>query len=58
MPTPEEMRRLASAAIKARRRKLIMNSLEIMLGDLVAMDGVAATKNVLETFINQLEMNK
>lgn len=55
--TPEEMRRLTKAAVKARRRKLIMNSLEIMLGDLVAMDGIAATKNVLEKFIEQMEMN-
>ena len=55
--TPEEMRRLTTNAIAQRRRKLIMNSLEIMLGDLVALDGVDATKNVLENFKQQLEMN-
>lgn len=55
--TPEEMRRLTAKAIKARRRKLIINSLEIMLGDLVAMDGVEATKDVLAKFVEQLEMN-
>lgn len=55
--TPEEMRRLTRAAVKARRRKLIMNSLEIMLGDLVAMDGIPATIEVLEKFKQQMEMN-
>lgn len=55
--TPEEMRRLTSQAVKARRRKLIMSSLEIMLGDLVAMDGVPATREVLTKFLEQLEMN-
>jgi hypothetical protein len=47
----------ARDAIKRRRRKLIVNSLEIMLGDLVAMDGVPATREVLTKFLEQLEMN-
>lgn len=47
----------ARDAIERRRRKLIMNSLEVMLGDLVAMDGVPATREVLTKFLQQLEMN-
>lgn len=47
----------AEKAVKRRRRKLIMNSLEIMLGDLVGMDGVPATREVVLKFLEQLEMN-
>lgn len=47
----------ARRAVKRRRRKLIMNSLEVMLGDLVEMDGVPATREVLIKFLEQLEMN-
>lgn len=50
--------KIARDAIKRRRRKLIMNSLEIMLGDLVAMDGIPATRDVLIRFLEQLEMNR
>lgn len=47
----------ARDALKRRRRKLIISSLEVMLGDLVAIDGIEATKEVLEKFMDQLEMN-
>lgn len=40
--------RAALCAIRRRRRKLILNALEIMLGDLVTMDGIPATKALLE----------
>lgn len=37
------------------RREKIIGLVEVLLGDLVALDGIEATKGVLQKFSDQLE---
>ena len=48
--------RAIQEALRRRRRKQIMNVLEICLGDLVAMDGIPAVRKVLAGFQEQLDL--
>lgn len=48
--------RIAQDAVRRRRRKLLISVLEVALGDLVAMDGVQATRKVIARFYDQLDL--
>lgn len=48
--------RAAQDAVRRRRRKLLISVLEVALGDLVAMDGVQATRKVIARFYDQLDL--
>lgn len=47
--------RLAQRVIAARRRRRLMDLLETVLEDLVALDGINATRQRLDQFREQLE---
>ena len=47
--------RIAQDAVKKRRRKLLISVLEVALGDLVALDGIQATRKVIVHFYDQLD---
>lgn len=47
--------RTAQDAVRRRRRKLLISVLEVALGDLVAMDGVQATRKLVVHFYDQLD---
>jgi hypothetical protein len=49
-----ELERAAENAVKARRRKLLMNTIEIALGELVAMEGIPGTREIVLRFARQL----
>lgn len=48
--------RIAQDAVARRRRKLLISVLEVALGDLVALDGVQATRKVIAKFYDQLDL--
>lgn len=47
--------RIAEEAVKRRRRKLLISVLEVALGDLVAMDGIEQTRQIIRRFAEQLD---
>jgi hypothetical protein len=47
--------RAAREAVRKRRRRLLINVLEVALGDLVELDGIEATKRAIDKFRQQLE---
>ena len=47
--------RIAREAVKKRRRKLLVSVLEVALGDLVALDGIEATRETIQKFNEQLD---
>lgn len=48
--------RIAREAVRRRRRKLLISVLEVALGDLVALDGIQATRRVIARFYDQLDL--
>lgn len=50
-----ELDRLAQRVIAARRRRRLMDILETVLEDLVALDGIDTTRQRLKQFSDQLE---
>lgn len=50
-----DLDRLAQRVIAARRRRRLMDLLETVLEDLVALDGIEATRARLKQFSEQLE---
>lgn len=50
-----ELDRLAQRVIAVRRRRRLMDILETVLEDLVALDGIDATRQRLDQFREQLE---
>lgn len=52
---PGELDRAVKEVIDRMRRKQLMGLLEVLLGDLVELDGIEATKEVLAKFQDQLE---
>lgn len=50
-----ELDRLAQRVIAARRRRRLMDLLETVLEDLVALDGIDTTRARLKQFSDQLE---
>lgn len=50
-----ELDRLAQRVIAARRRRRLMDLLETVLEDLVALDGIDTTRQRLKQFSDQLE---
>lgn len=47
---------LAEKAVKARRRRLLLNTIEVALGELVHMEGIAATRETILRFARQLKL--
>lgn len=45
----------AEQAVKARRKRLLLNTIEVALGELVAMEGVAGTRAIILRFARQLK---
>lgn len=50
----QELERAAENAVKARRRKLLLNTLEVTLGELVAMEGIPTTREIVLKMARQL----
>lgn len=51
----EHIDRAACAAIRRRRIRLLASTLEIVLGDLVELEGIPATRKRLAHYLEQLE---
>lgn len=50
-----DLDKAAHDAVRKRRRQLLINVLEVALGDLVELDGVEATRRAIDRFREQLE---
>ena len=50
-----DLDRACQEAVDRYRREKLIGLVEVLLGDLVALDGVDATKAVLQKFSDQLE---
>lgn len=55
MTDRRDLDRLAQRVIAARRRRRLMDLLETVLEDLVALDGIESTRARLKLFNDQLE---
>lgn len=55
MTNPRDLDRAVAAVLARIQRRKLIGLVEVLLGDLVALDGVEATKGVLKKFQDQLE---
>lgn len=46
---------IADNAVRARRRRLLLNTIEIALGELAHTEGVTATRGIILRFARQLK---
>jgi hypothetical protein len=46
---------LAEQAVKARRKRLLLNTIEVALGELVHMEGISTTRGIILRFARQLK---
>jgi len=52
---PRDLDRVVTSIQRRMEREKLIGLIEVLLGDLVALDGIEATKEVLQKFQNQLE---
>lgn len=52
---PGNLDKAISTIIDRMRREKLIGLIEVLLGDMVALDGIEATKDVLRKFQDQLE---
>jgi hypothetical protein len=55
MTNPRDLDRAVAAVLARIQRRKLIGLVEVLLGDLVALDGVDATRAVLKKFQDQLE---
>lgn len=55
MSNPRDVDKACREIIDRMRRRKLVGLIEVLLGDLVALDGVEATKAVMKNFQDQLE---